>query len=79
MRSFGRFLVDGSLLYGEVRGDEVHLLTQPFWLGLEFSGQVRSLGEVTPEVPVAPSKVIAVGLNYREHIQEMQQIGRAHV
>ena len=73
MRTFGGFLSGGSRHYGEVRGDEVHLLTRPFWLGLDFSGEKRSLGELTVDLPVAPSKVIAVGLNYREHIQEMQR------
>ncbi len=73
MRAFGRFLSNGSFAYGEVRGEEVHFLAQPFWLGLEFSGEIRSLGELTIDVPVAPSKVIAVGLNYREHIKEMQR------
>ena len=73
MRSFGCFLVDGSPRYGEVRGEEVHLLHQPFWIELDFSGETRSLGEVTLQVPVAPSKVIAVGLNYRAHIKEMQR------
>ena len=73
MRSFGCFLVDGSPRYGEVRGEGVLLLHQPFWLGLDFSGETRSLGEVTLQVPVAPSKVIAVGLNYRAHIKEMQR------
>jgi 2-keto-4-pentenoate hydratase/2-oxohepta-3-ene-1,7-dioic acid hydratase in catechol pathway len=73
MRIFGRFLANGSPLYGEVRGDEVHRLAQPFWLGLEFNGEIRSLGELAIDVPVAPSKVIAVGLNYRDHIKEMQR------
>ena len=73
MRTFGGFVDHGSQIYGEVRGEAVHLLTQPFWLGLKFSGEIRSLGELTVGLPVAPSKVIAVGLNYREHIQEMQR------
>jgi 2-keto-4-pentenoate hydratase/2-oxohepta-3-ene-1,7-dioic acid hydratase in catechol pathway len=73
MRTFGRFLCNGEDAYGEVLGDEVHFLTQPFWLGLTFSGKIRSLGELTVEVPVAPGKVIAVGLNYSEHIKEMQR------
>jgi 2-keto-4-pentenoate hydratase/2-oxohepta-3-ene-1,7-dioic acid hydratase in catechol pathway len=73
MRTFGGFFDNGSHIYGEVRGEEVHLLAQPFWLGLQFSGEVRSLGELAIGLPVAPSKVIAVGLNYREHIQEMQR------
>ena len=73
MRTFGRFLCNGKDAYGEVLGDEVHFLTQPFWLGLTFSGKIRSLGELTVDVPVAPGKVIAVGLNYSEHIKEMQR------
>src|SRR3954449_8305170 len=73
MRTFGGFVDNGRHVYGEVRGDAVHLLTQPFWLGLNFSGEVRPLGELAIDVPVAPSKIIAVGLNYREHIQEMQR------
>jgi 2-keto-4-pentenoate hydratase/2-oxohepta-3-ene-1,7-dioic acid hydratase in catechol pathway len=73
MRTFGGFFDNGRHFYGEVRGDAVHLLTQPFWLGLNFSGEVRSLGEIAIDLPVAPSKIIAVGLNYREHIQEMQR------
>ena len=73
MRTFGRFLASGSLIYGEVRGDEVHLLTQPFWFGPKFNGEIRSLGELEIDVPVVPSKVIAVGLNYRDHIKEMQR------
>lgn len=73
MRTFGGFLDQGSHVYGEVRGKDVHLLAQPFWLGLEFNGIVRSLGECIVNLPVAPSKVMAVGLNYREHIQEMQR------
>ena len=73
MRTFGGFLDNGRHVYGEVRGETVHLLTQPFWLGLNFSGEVRLLGELVIDLPVAPSKIIAVGLNYREHIQEMQR------
>lgn len=73
MRTFGGFRSDGGHYYGEVRGDEVHLLTQPFWLGCDFSGEKRSLGELEIGLPVHPSKIIAVGLNYADHIKEMQR------
>lgn len=77
MRTFGGFLSGGVRVYGEVRDEEVHLLTRPFWLELDFSGEKQSLGELTIDLPVAPGKVIAVGLNYHDHIKEMQrtQIG----
>ena len=73
MRTFGRFLQRDARVYGEVQDGEVRFLTQPFWLDFEFTGETSSLGELTIDVPVAPSKIIAVGLNYRDHIKEMQR------
>ena len=49
------------------------MLTRPFWLDFEFTGETCSLDELTIDIPVAPSKIIAVGLNYRDHIKEMQR------
>jgi 2-keto-4-pentenoate hydratase/2-oxohepta-3-ene-1,7-dioic acid hydratase in catechol pathway len=73
MRTFGRFKGVEDFLYGEVRGDDVHVLAQPYWLGLEFTGEVHSLGDLQIDVPVAPSKLLAVGLNYADHIAEMKR------
>ena len=73
MRTFGRFLHRDTLVYGEVREKEVRFLTQPFWLDFELTGETRLLDELTIAVPVAPSKITAVGLNYRDHIKEMQR------
>lgn len=73
MRTFGGFISSGDFVYGEVRGDAVHVLTQPYWLGLEFTGAVVPLRDLQIGVPVAPSKIIAVGLNYADHIKEMQR------
>jgi 2-keto-4-pentenoate hydratase/2-oxohepta-3-ene-1,7-dioic acid hydratase in catechol pathway len=73
MRTFGGFRRDGELVYGEVLGEEVRLLTKPFWLGLDFTGDAVPLIELQIDVPVAPSKLIAVGLNYADHIAEMKR------
>lgn len=73
MRTFGGFIFNGDLVYGELRGDAVHVLTQPYWLGLEFSSEVIPLPDLQIGLPVAPSKIIAVGLNYADHIKEMQR------
>ena len=35
MRTFGGFKRNSEIVYGEVRGEEVHLLATPFWLGVE--------------------------------------------
>jgi 2-keto-4-pentenoate hydratase/2-oxohepta-3-ene-1,7-dioic acid hydratase in catechol pathway len=73
MRVFGGFRRNGEIVYGEVRGDEVHLLVRPYWLGLDFTGKVAPLRELQIDVPVAPSKLMAVGLNYADHIAEMKR------
>src|SRR3989440_10523744 len=73
MRKFGGFKSKGEIVYGEVRGDNVHLLAKPYWLGLELTGETVPLGELQIDVPVAPSKLIAVGLNYADHIAEMKR------
>jgi 2-keto-4-pentenoate hydratase/2-oxohepta-3-ene-1,7-dioic acid hydratase in catechol pathway len=73
MRAFGGFKRNGEIIYGEVRGDDVHLLAKPFWLGLDFRGEIVPLRDLQIHVPVAPSKLIAVGLNYADHIAEMKR------
>ena len=73
MRTYGGFISNGELIYGEVREEAVHVLARPYWLGLEFTGAVIPLGELQIGVPVAPSKLMAVGLNYADHIAEMKR------
>jgi 2-keto-4-pentenoate hydratase/2-oxohepta-3-ene-1,7-dioic acid hydratase in catechol pathway len=73
MRTFGGFLSNGRLVYGELRGDDVHILAKPYWLGLEFTDAIVPLRELQIDLPVAPGKLIAVGLNYADHIKEMQR------
>jgi 2-keto-4-pentenoate hydratase/2-oxohepta-3-ene-1,7-dioic acid hydratase in catechol pathway len=73
MRTFGGFRWNGELVYGEVRAEEVHLLKQPYWLGLDFTGDAVPLSELQVDLPVTPSKLIAVGLNYADHIAEMKR------
>src|SRR4051812_2414337 len=73
MRTFGGFKRNSEIVYGEVRGEEVHLLATPFWLGVDFTGEVVALRDLKIDLPVAPSKLIAVGLNYADHIAEMKR------
>lgn len=73
MGVFGGFRQSNESFYGEVRGDEVHRLTSAPWLGIEAEGPIYSLGDLQIDLPVAPSKVIAAGLNYADHIAEMKR------
>ena len=73
MRSFGRFKRGAESFYGELRADGVQRLTTAPWLGIEPDGTAVPLSELQVDVPVAPSKLIAVGLNYADHIAEMKR------
>src|SRR5664279_1111464 len=73
MQTFGGFRSGNEFFYGEVRGDSVHVLKRPYWLRLEFDDRVLPLADLQIDLPVAPSKIIAVGLNYADHIKEMQR------
>ncbi len=74
MRTFGAFSVKGGTqFYGELIGEDVHELERPFWMGLEPTGEKINRRDLEIGVPVSPSKLIAVGLNYAEHIAEMKR------
>jgi 2-keto-4-pentenoate hydratase/2-oxohepta-3-ene-1,7-dioic acid hydratase in catechol pathway len=73
MRTFGGFRSGKEFFYGELRGDEVHRLAQPYWVEIQPTGEVMRLANLQIDVPVAPSKLIAVGLNYADHIAEMKR------
>jgi 2-keto-4-pentenoate hydratase/2-oxohepta-3-ene-1,7-dioic acid hydratase in catechol pathway len=73
MRTFGGFRAGEKFFYGEVVGQEVRILAKPYWLGVEPTSEVRNLASLDIDLPVAPSKLIAVGLNYADHIVEMKR------
>ena len=73
MRTFGGFRLGNKFFYGEVRGYDVQILAKPYWHGIEPTGDVRKLTDLHIDLPVAPSKLIAVGLNYSDHIAEMRR------
>jgi 2-keto-4-pentenoate hydratase/2-oxohepta-3-ene-1,7-dioic acid hydratase in catechol pathway len=73
MRTFGGFKSGAEFFYGEVLGDEVHVLKNPYWIDIEPVGKVLKLSNLDLDLPVAPSKLIAIGLNYADHIAEMKR------
>lgn len=73
MKTFGAFTADEKFFYAEVRDDNAHVLAKPYWLGMERTGEILPLAGLQISVPVAPSKLIAVGLNYADHIAEMKR------
>jgi len=72
MRSV-RFERAGREAYGLVEGSTVRPLTAAPWAGGLPEGPPLPLSEVNLLAPVAPSKVVAVGRNYRAHAAELGQ------
>jgi 2-keto-4-pentenoate hydratase/2-oxohepta-3-ene-1,7-dioic acid hydratase in catechol pathway len=73
MRTFGGFRSGEEFFYGEVRGEDVHVLAKPYWIEIISTGDIRKLADLHVDIPVVPSKLIAVGLNYSDHIAEMKR------
>jgi 2-keto-4-pentenoate hydratase/2-oxohepta-3-ene-1,7-dioic acid hydratase in catechol pathway len=73
MRTFGGFKSGSEFFYGEVRGEDVQVLAKPYWIDIQPTGEARKVAQVDVHLPVAPSKLIAVGLNYADHIAEMKR------
>jgi len=75
-----RFAKGDGVAYGVVEGESGQTQTiaelhgHPFGVdpsGVRFTGQRYPLAEVRLLAPVLPSKVLAVGRNYAEHVREM--------
>ena len=73
MRTFGGFRSGNKFFYGELIGDEVHVLEYPYWIDLKPTGETTKLGALDIDLPVAPAKLMAIGLNYADHIAEMKR------
>ena len=69
MQRFLRFF-DGEERFGELCGDQIRLLNKDFLDGYEPTDTFYELSKVRILPPVKPSKIIAVGLNYYDHIKE---------
>jgi 2-keto-4-pentenoate hydratase/2-oxohepta-3-ene-1,7-dioic acid hydratase in catechol pathway len=67
-----RFDMAGRTGYGLLAGEKIEVLWgAPYEGGLaNTTGEVLSLPEVTLLAPCEPSKIVAVGLNYRDHALE---------
>ncbi|MFZ5451102.1 MAG: fumarylacetoacetate hydrolase family protein [Thermodesulfobacteriota bacterium] len=66
-----RFHQNGRTAYGLLEGEKISVLQGPPYDGLaKTTGEVLSLPEVELLAPCEPSKIIALGLNYKDHAAE---------
>jgi 2-keto-4-pentenoate hydratase/2-oxohepta-3-ene-1,7-dioic acid hydratase in catechol pathway len=62
----------GRTAYGILEGEKISVLRGAPYDGLEnTTGEVMSLPEVTLLAPCEPTKIVALGLNYRDHALEI--------
>ena len=66
----GRFFKKSRVFFGIVDGNEVWEIESPFG-SLKISDKKHSLHHLKVLPPVEPSKIIAVGLNYKDHAKEL--------
>lgn len=65
-----RYMHAGAVEFGLVEGDEIIALEGNPFGGVNRTDVRRKAADVKLLAPVLPSKVVAVGLNYQEHIDE---------
>jgi 2-keto-4-pentenoate hydratase/2-oxohepta-3-ene-1,7-dioic acid hydratase in catechol pathway len=68
-----RYEFEGRVRYGlaDPESGKVRELAGDPFEGVEATGVVRRLDEVHLLAPVVPGKIVAVGLNYKDHAREM--------
>lgn len=71
---FVRFLRSGRIAYGIYSADVIEEITTTPFLQYERTDETYALREVQLLAPCLPSKIIAIGVNYKDHAAEM---GRA--
>ena len=70
---FVRFAIDEKIGLGILEGEIIREIKGTFFGTYETTSIEYARTSVRLLTPVEPSKIICVGLNYREHIQELNQ------
>ena len=66
-----RFLVHDQVRYGVLEGDRIRELLRPFFDGVVLMNTTHAPADVRLLAPVRPSKMLCIGVNYRDHAREM--------
>jgi 2-keto-4-pentenoate hydratase/2-oxohepta-3-ene-1,7-dioic acid hydratase in catechol pathway len=66
-----RYLDVNHIRYGILEDDTIHELLRTPFSGMKKQGRIRDLDDVEILTPVFSQKIIAVGLNYRDHAEEL--------
>ncbi len=67
-----RFAADNKVRYGILEGESIQAVEGKPYRHLALTDHYYKLGEVRLLAPCAPSKIVALGLNYRNHAAEVK-------
>ena len=68
MTKFARFSINKSIKYGIVKEDVIQEINNPPYQDYHTTKNTYDLSNVSLLAPVEPSKIIAIGLNYKSHL-----------
>lgn len=68
---FVRFIKDEKIFYGSLEKAKIQVIVGNIFENFEITNEEYNLSEVKLLSPCTPSKIVCVGLNYRDHAQEM--------
>ena len=67
-----RYAYNGTDSYGVLKGNAIHELRGDIFETVELTVRTVALANVKLLIPVQPSKIIAVGFNYRSHLGDRE-------
>ena len=67
-----RFEINGKSYYGILKGATVHEITPHYFTNFKKTGRKFKISSVKILAPCEPSKVVALGLNYKSHAKEIK-------
>ena len=68
-----RFLYNGNVCFGVVKGDNVDEARGEQFGAFRLTGRSYPLDQVKLLPPTQPSKIVAIGLNYKDYAAELKQ------
>ncbi|MFL2762059.1 MAG: fumarylacetoacetate hydrolase family protein [Dehalococcoidia bacterium] len=68
MTLFARYSFHGEINYGILEGSEIQTISSAPYNEYKLTGETKKLDEVKLLTPTKPSKVVAIGLNYKSHL-----------
>lgn len=69
---YTRYIYQGKIRYGIVKQEWIEEIFPDYFSRYKFTGERAELSKVKLLAPCQPSKIVAAGLNYRDHARELQ-------